>query len=130
MLCSVCKKNPAIIFINKPNAEGKNSLEGFCYNCAKEKGINPMEVLSQQATILEGDNVNLDDMASQFESIFNDLTENLNNKDMNFDGASGSAIPIGAILGNVFSGNHNKETQNGHDNEVNGSNKKAKTEKD
>lgn len=131
MLCSVCKKNPAIIFINKPDAEGKNSLEGFCYNCAKEKGINPMEVLSQQANILEGDNVNLDDMASQFESIFNDLTESLNNKDMNFDGTSGTAIPIGAILGNVF-GNGNKNPENASTNsnsETNNSNKKVKVEK-
>lgn len=132
MLCSVCKKNPAIIFMNKLDAEDKNSLEGFCYNCAKEKGINPMEVLSQQANILEGDHVNLDDMASQFESIFNDLTESLNNKDMNFDGASSSAIPIGAILGNVFGGNNNKEsesTQANSGNEANASSKKVKVEK-
>ena len=39
MLCSVCKKNTAIIFTNKQNEKGENSLEGFCYNCAKEKGI-------------------------------------------------------------------------------------------
>ncbi len=129
MLCSVCKKNPAIIFINKADAEGKNSLEGFCYNCAKEKGINPMEVLSQQANILEGDNVNLDDMASQFESIFNDLTESLNNKDMNFDGVSGSAIPIGAILGNVFGGDNANKTTSESASTSNGSSKKVKVEK-
>ena len=128
MLCSVCKKNPAIIFVSKPGEDAKNSLEGFCYNCAKEKGINPMEVLSQQANILEGNTVNLDDMASQFESIFNDLTESLNNKDMNFDGTNGTSIPIGAILGNVFGGNN---TDNSTDSSTvsNSSNKKVKVEK-
>ena len=73
MLCSVCKKNTAIIFVNKQNDNGEDKLEGFCYNCAKEKGINPMEVLAKQSTILDGDNVNLEDMTSQFETIFKDL---------------------------------------------------------
>lgn len=73
MQCSVCKKNPAIIFANKIDENGKNTLEGFCYNCAKQKGINPLEVLAKQSAVLEGDNVNLEEMTSQFEDIFKDL---------------------------------------------------------
>lgn len=99
MLCSVCKKNTAIIFVNKQSDNGEDKLEGFCYNCAKEKGINPMEVLAKQSTILDGDNVNLEDMTSQFETIFKDLTESLSNNDLNLEGMSGSAIPLGAIFG-------------------------------
>lgn len=99
MLCSVCKKNTAIIFVNGKDDSGEDKLEGFCYNCAKKKGINPLEVLSKQSSILEGDNVNLEDMTSQFETIFKDLTESLSNSDLSLDGVSGTAIPLGAILG-------------------------------
>ena len=40
MLCSACNKNPAILFYKKIE-NGKESLEGYCYDCAKKKGINP-----------------------------------------------------------------------------------------
>ena len=39
MLCSECNKNPAILFYKKIE-NGKESLEGYCYDCAKSKGIN------------------------------------------------------------------------------------------
>ena len=102
MQCSVCKKNPAIIFVNKQDSEGNNKLEGFCYNCAKQKGINPLETLANQSMALEADNINLDDMASQFEDIFKDLTQTLSNKDVSLDGVSATAIPLCAIFGNSF----------------------------
>lgn len=74
MLCSSCNKNVAVIFINKVE-NGKSSLEGLCYNCAKEKGINPLEVLAKQSNLSEE---NLEDMSKQFENIFNDISENVN----------------------------------------------------
>ena len=43
MLCSVCHKNMAIIFTKKVDGD-KSEMEGLCYNCAKEKGINPLEI--------------------------------------------------------------------------------------
>ena len=96
MLCSVCKKNTAIIFVNKQDEKGEQSLEGFCYNCAKEKGINPLDVLAKQSTVLEGDSVNLEDMTAQFETIFKDLTENLSTEDIRLDSAT--AIPFNALF--------------------------------
>lgn len=123
MLCSVCKKNTAIIFANKKNDNGEDTLEGFCYNCAKEKGINPLEVLSKQSTILEGDNINLEDMTSQFEDIFKDLAENLSNSDLSLDNMNGTAIPLGAIFGV-----NNANTSQENDTSTN-SNKKVKIDK-
>ena len=38
---------------------GKKTVEGLCYNCAKEKGINPLEVLAKNANIT---NEELDDI--------------------------------------------------------------------
>ena len=87
MLCSECNKNPAILFYKKIE-NGKESLEGYCYNCAKSKGIDPNEVLYKQNEILAKDNINLNDMSKQFETIFKDLAENINLEDIeNIDGA-------------------------------------------
>lgn len=87
MLCSECNKNPAILFYKKIE-NGKDSLEGYCYDCAKKKGINPTEVLAKQNDILSKDKLNLGDMTKQFETIFKDLAENINLEDLeNMEGA-------------------------------------------
>ena len=143
MLCSECNKNPAILFYKKIE-NGKESLEGYCYDCAKKKGINPVDVLSEQNNILSRDNVNLNDMTKQFETIFKDLAENINLEDIeNIDGAitfdsgnensdnpdapriTGAAIPIGSIFSNMFTPNKQNEPNNDSQN----SKKKAKVEK-
>ena len=129
MLCSVCNKNVAIIFTNKPSADGKDHLEGYCYSCAKEKGINPLEVLAKQAAVLDGDNINLDDMTEQFETIFNDITENLSKQDIkleNMNSNDPNSVPIGSIFGNIFGGKE-QNTEN-QDSKASG-NKKVKVEK-
>lgn len=120
MLCSECKKNAAILFFNKVE-NGKETLEGLCYDCAKKKGINPVDVLSKQSDILNKDKINLNDMSKQFETIFKDLAENINLEDIeNIEGAitfntqdeniddedapriAGAAIPLGSIFSNMF----------------------------
>ena len=78
MLCSKCKKNTAVIFINDLNKEGKESIKGLCYNCAKSEGINPLDVLSKQNDILGKDVINLNDMTEQLEGIFKDISKNIN----------------------------------------------------
>ena len=53
MLCSKCKKNPAILFFEKNDGKGEDKkLEGLCYNCAKKQGIDPLETLYSQNIIL------------------------------------------------------------------------------
>ena len=74
MICSVCNKNTAVVFLNKME-NGKKTVEGLCYNCAKEKGINPLEVLAKNANI---SNEEIEDMSNQFESILKDFSENMN----------------------------------------------------
>ena len=145
MLCSICKKNTAIIFYNDIDKNGKKTLEGYCYDCAKDKGINPSEVLAKQQSILSKDNKNLDRMSKQFEALFKDLSENLNMEDIqNLEGAitfgmsdedpdsdnmeepqiSGAAIPLGSIFSNIF-GKNNTQKESNHM----GNLKKVKVEK-
>ena len=40
MLCSDCKKNTAVIFIDEKNKEGKTNKVGYCYKCAQKRGIS------------------------------------------------------------------------------------------
>ena len=117
MLCSNWKKNTAVVFINKKNNEGKQELDGLCYECAKKMGINPFDTLMKQANLSEKD---LNDMTNQFEEMFKDMTANMNlaeinpdtlskiaeesNDDDNLDNQASSfgAIPLGSIFSNMF----------------------------
>ena len=146
MLCSDCKKNAAILFFNKVE-NGKETMEGLCYDCAQKRGINPLDVLSKQKEILNKDNVNINDMSKQFESIFKDLAENINLEDIeNMEGAitfgpsedglddedtpkiAGAAIPLGSIFSNMFGTKNNTSSQEQYQNDGN-NRKKVKVEK-
>jgi len=98
MLCSLCNKNMAVIFTKKIE-DGNQTMEGLCYNCAKEKGINPLELLAKQANLSESE---LEDMSKQFETIFQDLSENIDIDELEFDPESGKEIPFSRILSNIF----------------------------
>ncbi len=143
MLCSECNKNPAILFYKKVE-NGKETLEGYCYSCAKKKGINPTEVLANQNNILSNtNNINMADMTKQFETIFKDLAENINLDDIeNIEGAitfenpnededgpkiAGAAIPLGSIFSN-FSNMFGSQNQKDKDEPSNGR-KRVKVEK-
>ena len=133
MICSECNKNPAVIFYEKTD-DGKKTLSGLCYDCAKKKGIDATEVLARQQDILSKDKINLNDMNKQLESIFKDLAENIDINNLeNIEGAitfgnvdedgeneddeerpkfAGAAIPLGSIFSNMFNGQKtNSENQ-------------------
>ena len=125
MLCSKCHKNPAVLFFEKdPHSK---ELEGLCFNCAKEQGIDPVDTLARQNDILSKGTVNIDEMKNQFETMFKDFAENINLEDLgkldgaitfgtddlnddgieNIDGPkiAGAAIPIGSIFSEMFGKN-------------------------
>ncbi len=125
MLCSKCKKNQATIFINEPTKEDKNHLVGYCNNCAKEKGITIDNSSNNSNNMGNVNNINFDQMASQFGVIFKDLTNSLNNENINIEDMSeNGGIPIGSIFG-MFGGSPNAESSQ----ESNSGNKRVKVEK-
>ncbi len=63
MMCSRCKKRPAVMFISTMTA-GERKNEGLCINCAKELGLPQVNEYLQQMGISE------DDFDSAMESIF------------------------------------------------------------
>jgi len=108
MICSVCNKNTAVVFINKIE-NGKKTVEGLCYNCAKEKGINPLEVLAKNANI---SNEELEDMSAQFENILKDFSENMNLEELgiNSDSIDDNNNPIKNIFGILANSNQDNPT--------------------
>ena len=49
-LCSICKKNPAVVFVSK--SDGKQFInEGYCLSCAINSGITPVNQLAEQFSI-------------------------------------------------------------------------------
>lgn len=130
MLCSICNKNTAVIFVNKQLPDKSFATEGLCYECAKKKGINPLDALSKQANLSEDD---VKDMANQIENMFKDMSENIDMDSIigmevdgeNFDesGSPMGAIPLGSIFSNMFGMKNNSEGQTTSDK------KKVKVEK-
>jgi ATP-dependent Clp protease ATP-binding subunit ClpE len=105
MLCQKCNKNTAVIFLNKINPETKEQQnEGLCYQCAKELGINPLEALAKQANLSQTD---LEDMTSQFESMFKDISENMTEEEMDSllsEGEEAMNEMNPETLGSIFQG--------------------------
>ena len=110
MLCSVCKNEQAVIFINTPSKEDPKHVTGYCLNCAKEKGINPLQ------SVLGDNDIDLKNVAEQFETMFNNISNNMELTDMDFDEATENMVPIGAIFGNIFNGNNNGHAENKNSN--------------
>ena len=134
MLCSICNKNTAVIFINKQMPDKSVATEGLCYDCAKKKSINPLEALTNKANISEED---IKNMTNQLENMFQDMSSNMDmDAIMNIDPLNSSedddesqmpnGIPLGAIFSSIFGKNNdNSETSSASGSEK----KKVKVEK-
>ena len=99
MLCSICKKAEATIFVSNPTKDNPHNTIGYCANCAKERGINPL------GSILNGNNIDLNAVTEQFENIINNISDNMAMDD-SMANDQGGAVPIGAIFGNFFDPNN------------------------
>ncbi len=65
MLCSRCKKRPAMVFITE--GKGETTPQGLCLTCAKELGLKPLDDIMGKMGISEED---VDAMAEQMSSFF------------------------------------------------------------
>ena len=141
MICSVCNKNTAVVFLNKYE-NGKKIVDGLCYNCAKEKGINPLDVLAKNANISSEE---LENMSNQFESILKDFSENMNlenlgitSEDLENVNLDDDSNPLKSIIGifksdnienNSNSNNHSRHTDNANEESPSNSGKTVKTQR-
>lgn len=105
MLCSVCKKNVAVIYVNKI-IEGKMQTMGLCIPCAKKQGLAPMDQFIKQSGMKPED----------FENINNQLTEIMGDMDLeklsqNIDSEDNEGMnSIMNLMNSAFSGLSNSST--------------------
>ena len=135
MLCSECKKNTAVVFINKIE-DGKSSMEGLCTECAKKRGLDVPET-NNNINPNSFNNIDMSNMSKQLEGLFKDLSSNLkienleeiDPEDFNAEdlenGESPLGIPIGSIFANIVPKNQNSNNKE----ETNNSKQKVKVEK-
>ena len=108
MLCSDCKKNTAVIFINKQGPDNKTEVEGLCYECAKKRGINPIDTMAKQANLSDKD---IQEITNKLDDMFKNLSVNMDDIDeeqlsemMNPDNLDNDEQAKGMPLGSIFSG--------------------------
>ena len=111
MLCSICKKNMAVIFINKLDKEGKqtNETTGLCIECAKKQGIDPLANIMKEMTNMSEED--LENMSSQFDSMlngFNTSNFDTDDEDNENENTGGFNIP------NIFSNFMPRKQKNGN----------------
>ncbi len=108
MLCSVCNKNVAVIFVNKV-VDGKMDSIGMCIPCAKEQGIAPIDQIMQQSGLMPEDFENLNSQLTEImnSSEFEGFPEELGDLDSD-SVASFDKKDLGSLMNFVnkaFSGN-------------------------
>ncbi len=96
MICSRCKKRPAVIFISKI-VDGKTVPEGLCINCAMEMNIGPIKQMMEQMGITEED---VDSISEQFSNMFPD-----NDGDGSFEPGGSPTMPfLQGLFGDMQNG--------------------------
>lgn len=101
ILCSVCKKNMAVIFLNKFDKDGKPTGEttGLCVECAKKQGIDPLaNIMKEMENISPED---MENMSKQLDGMLGGL--GLNNIDDSDEDIDDNPKPkIGFGFSNLF----------------------------
>ena len=130
MICSRCKKRPAVIFISKI-VDGKTVPEGLCINCAMEMNIGPIKQMMEQMGITEED---VDSISEQFSNMFPE-----NDGDDSFEPGGSPTMPfLQGLFGDMQSGlsvrNESKNdvtsSESKNDKETKKQGRKSRKEKD
>ena len=103
MLCSRCKKRPAMVFITE--GKGETTPQGLCLTCAKELGLKPLDDIMGKMGISEED---VDAMAEQMSSFFMVGDDEITDED---DFAEGTSATF-PFLKSLFADEKDDKTEN------------------
>ena len=100
VVCSRCKKRPAVIFISKI-IDGKTVPEGLCLQCAMEMNIGPIKQMMDSMGITEED---VDALSEQFSDMFPDSDD----EEGGFEAGGSPTVPfLQGLLGDLQNGLQN-----------------------
>lgn len=104
MMCSVCKKNIAIIFTSKLIGE-KTEMVALCMTCAKKQGITPINQLLQQTGMTEEElnNINEQMMGLLKDVDIDEMMEEIDGMMDGVDGIDDDQNPFLQMMNKTFS---------------------------
>ncbi len=110
MICVNCKKNPAVLFVNKTDtATNKQSTEGYCLKCARELNLGPIDdILSKMGLTPE--------QLDEINDGMNEFMTSLDGYDPESDGEFDvDNMPLAMMnnFGNIFKGENSNGEVNG-----------------
>ena len=102
MMCSRCKKRPAVVFITKIEGD-KSTPEGLCIKCASELNVGPIKQIMSSMGITSED---LDEANEQIEAMMG-MMGDADTEDDSVDDfeAGGTPTAVPPFLKNLFNGN-------------------------
>ena len=114
MLCIRCKKQPAVVFVNKMDTATKEqTTDGYCLNCARELGLAPVDNILKSMGLTQ-------EQYDEISSGMNELMSSMDEFDPDdFDGEDMENQPL-AMMGNFkdMLSNFNHFPINGQLNEI------------
>ena len=87
VLCSRCKKRPAMFFITKMEGD-KSTQEGLCMKCAMDMNIGPIKQMMQSMGISEDE---IDDVSAHYDEMFG--------TDGSFESGGAGTLPFMQMFG-------------------------------
>ena len=146
MLCSRCKKRPAVVFVSNSSSSDAPTV-GYCLTCAKELGIKPVEdlikkmgisdddlenVQEQMNTLMQGmgDNEDISQLMDQMgaENLAEQMESFVQGGENGEDDFSHGAPAFPNFFNNIFGVKQNKDSSSSSDSKAS-KNKKEKKEK-
>ncbi len=103
MICSKCKKRPAVIFVSKIEGE-KTTQEGFCIKCAMDLNIGPIKQMMESMGITDDE---LEAVSEQFGDMLGDM-----------DGFQPGGAGTMPFLQNLFNSDSSKARKENNDKDV------------
>ena len=96
VLCSKCKKRPAVVFVTRMDGDNNAQNEGFCLSCAKEMNLPPVSKMLERFGISDED---VEQMEEQMTEMLATMEE-----DGDGEGFSPGGAASFPFLQNVFGG--------------------------
>ncbi len=128
MLCSRCKKRPAVVFVS--SGMNSSNAEGLCVPCAKEIGIKPFENIIDKLGMSEEE---MEKMSEQFSDIMDSAESDSDDDDDEEDFVKGGAATFPFIKGlfsnMLFSGKDNLTEESSQESEKGDKSKSKKKSK-
>ncbi len=75
MICSRCKKRPAVVFVSRQEGD-KTVNDGYCLSCAKELNIGPVNDMLEKFGISDDDLEQMDEQLGEMMGEMQELSEN------------------------------------------------------